>query len=255
MFFLSLWKILIFLFVFPLGGTNSEELFQQANASYEQGEKAITYQERKYAFNRALFLYHILEEEISSRSSLFYQNLGDNYFQLGEYAWAILYYQRGLKKDHHPVLLARIEKAQRKLGLMELPQSQKRFWTESLLSIGKQFQLLFWLILFSFLACSALIWFRYSWLRKLAAISIICTCVMLGNFLFIYYFTPFEGILVTATGFYRAPDWNETQLTSFPLLAGTKVEILQITPDEKWLKITNSKGLVGYVPTSTLRSI
>lgn len=69
------------------------------------------------------------------------------------------------------------------------------------------------------------------------------------------YFTPLEGILVIPTGLYQAPDKNQPQLTALPIFAGSKVTILQIASNGEWLKIAYSGGLVGYIPSSHLRSI
>jgi hypothetical protein len=78
---------------------------------------------------------------------------------------------------------------------------------------------------------------------------------MLGNVLGSYYLTPLDGIIVSSTGFYREPDEQQPQLTNEPLLAGTKVQILQSSSTGDWLKISDSTGLVGYVPASQIRII
>lgn len=110
-------------------------------------------------------------------------------------------------------------------------------------------------IFLAFITCSSTIWFRFSWIRKLAVASAFLLLIFLSNFLFYYYFTPLEGILIKTTGLYRAPDLNQAQLTNQPLLEGSKVEILQMTADGNWLKIANSTGVVGYIPTTSLRSL
>src|SRR4051812_44901770 len=114
--FILAWNCLAVFLAFALSGI-PEEILQEAQRSYQQGEKALTYEERKLAFNRALFLYSSLEQEIQSPPASLNQALADTYFQLGEYAWAILYYQRALKQ-HSPnsFLLSHLEKAQQKLG-------------------------------------------------------------------------------------------------------------------------------------------
>jgi hypothetical protein len=252
--FIFTWQCLAIFLVFPLWGI-PEEIVQEAQKSYQQGEKALTYKERKLAFNRALFLYSSLEQEITPSASLD-QALADTYFQLGEYAWAILYYQRALKK-HSPntLLLAHFEKAQHKLGLPNSSDINPNPLAAFFLALSKQFQLFFWVILMTFLAFSAAIWLPYPWIYKLGISGAILLFFLLGNFLFFYYSILLEGIIVKTTGFYRAPDWNQPQLTHQPLLAGSKVAILQMTSNEEWLKVANSTGMIGYVPTTSVRPI
>ncbi len=250
------WKYFAIFLVFPLWGTTSEDILQAAQRSYQQGEKATNYEERKLAFNRALFLYSSLEQDRKLHSASLNQALADTYFQLAEYAWAILYYQRALKQDSsNHFLLSHLEKAQQKLGLIQT--SYKNFSPIAALffALAHQFQLIFWVILVTFLAFSIAIWLPYLWIRQLAISGAILMCFLLTNALFFYYFTPLEGILIKPTGFYRSPDWNQPQLTNQPLLAGSKVKILQITLNENWLKIENSTGTIGYVPIASLRPI
>lgn len=254
--FVLVWKWLAVFFIFPLWGT-SEDILQEAQKSYQQGEQAVTYEERKLAFNRALFLYSALEKQITHSSASLDQALADTYFQLEEYPWAIVYYQRALKQQStNSLLLSHLEKAQQRLGLPTSSyKSPPNPLVDPFFALARQSQLLFWVILITFLVFSTAIWFPYSWIRNLAISCAILLSFLLGNLLFFYYFTPLEGILIKTTGFYRAPDWNEPQLTSQPLLAGSKIQILQMTANKDWLKIATSTGIVGYIPATSLRPI
>lgn len=217
-FLFSILQILTLFLVTPLEATPAE-IWQEANQSYQQGLTAITYEERKKAFNLALSLYHQVDQTTEGGSSALNQALSETYFQLGEKAWATLYEQRALKKD--PL--------------------EHNLW--------------FWFCLLTFLICSLAIWFSYRWLRKLAMSCAILVFLGLACLLFLHYFTPLEGILVKSTGFYRAPDEKQPQLTATPLSAGSKVRVLQMTSEKDWLKIEDATGVVGYIPTATLRLI
>ena len=257
MLFLSVIEILALFLIFPLWST-PEEMLQKANNRYQQAILAKTYEDQKKGFNQALSLYTRLEQEIGSQIPALDQAIADSYFQLGEYAWAILYYHRALKTDpHNSLLLSHLEKSQQKLGItLDSPSTFiQKFLGESLFTLSQQLWLLFSIILFTLLFCSLAIWVSYPWIRKLVLCCVLMIFLMLSNLLFFYYFTPLEGILVTSTGFYRAPDWNQPQLTNLPLLAGSKVRVLQTSSEGDWLKISNSTGLVGYVPTTSLRLI
>lgn len=248
-------QLMTFGLIFPLWG-NSDEMLQQADLNYQKGVKATTFEERKLAFNQALSLYIRVEEKKSVHAPALESAIADTYFQLGEYAWAILYYQRALKEDPHLALATdHLEKAQQKLGLSPAPSTQRNIFFKFFSFLSKQYNLLFWVFLLSFLVISIAIWLSYSWIRRLAASLVLLSSLLIGNFLFFYYFTPIEGILVISTGFYRAPNWDQPQLTELPLLAGSKVRVLQMTSDGNWIKIANSADLVGYIPVANLRLI
>jgi tetratricopeptide (TPR) repeat protein len=247
-------KYLSFIFfILPLWGT-PEQMIQKANASYQAGEKAATYHERKLAFNHALYLYHQAEQE-SPIASL-KRAIGDTYFQLGEYAWAILYYQRALNTDPRDALAtSHLEKAQQQLGLSDSSSSHQNAALAPLHTLSRNFRLLLWVICLTFLLWTLAIWFPTRRIRQFATLSSLLLLLLLSNLVFFYFFAPIEGILVVSTGFYRAPDQNQPQLTTLPLLAGSKVTILQMTSNGEWTKISNAKGLIGYIPTSTVRAI
>lgn len=249
---LFVFQLLTFLLVLPMWGQSLEEKLQEAQVSYQLGVKATHYQERKLDFNKALFLYHALEKENPYSADLD-QALADTYFQLGEYAWAILYYERALKQGSQNVLLLpHLIQTQEKLGLP--PSANQINRSGFFFFLSQQVNLLLGATFITFLAFSCLIWFPCSWLRKF---SIFCSALLiflLGNTLFFYYSTPLEGVIIKSSGFYRAPDWNQAQLKNQPLLAGSKVQILQMTEDRNWLKIEDA-GVVGYISTNHLRPI
>lgn len=232
------------------GNQQIDGLLQNANQSYLQGEKATSFEERKAAFNQALLLYHQIEQAISSPTPDLYRALGDTYFQLNEYAWALLYYLRALKQEpQNALLLDHLTKTQEKLGLPNTLFSHPRA------VFSQQLTWFFWMILVAFLLTSATIWFSSSLLRRLAKLSLLFLLVPLSSLIWSYYFTPLEALIMTPTGFYREPHLDQPQLTSIPLLAGTQVYILQTTSDGEWLKIANAEGLIGYVPLASLRLI
>jgi tetratricopeptide (TPR) repeat protein len=255
---LFLFSLFFSLFVFPVWGT-TPLFFQEANAYYQMGEKASTFEERRHAFNQALLLYSQAEQQIGTTSATLNHALADSYFQLGEYPWAILYYQRALKQDPRNALLKTLlEEAQQKAGL---PVTSHQFTlTQQLLlvpflSLSQRFEVFFWIALLTFLVYSTAIWLPYVGVQRLATACLILTCLGLVNLAYSYYFTPLEGIVVTTTGLYREPSEQQPQIANDPLLPGTQVHVLQALSDGNWLKIADSTGLIGYVPTSSLRLI
>ena len=256
---LFLLKFLPYIFMISLWG-NPEQMVQEANLSVKQAEKANTYQGRNQAYNTALSLYSLIERTIKPSPASIERAIGDIYFQFGEYSWAILYYERALKKDPHDSLAtSHLKKIQSKLGLEGLDDSSSHlYWHDFkhiFLKLSQNYFLFFSIFLLSFLACSLSIWVPFKKIRKMVFCSFLLLLLFISNSLFFYYFTPLEGILVTSSGFYSSPNENQPQITSHPLPAGLKVKVLQITSMDEWLKVTTSAGLVGYIPTSNLRLI
>ena len=246
----------IFLFL-PLLGS-PEARVQEANEAASQAEKAATYQERKLALNRALYLYSLAGEDFETPPADLDRAIGDLYDQLEEYPWAILFYHRALNANPQDAIAAsHLKKVQQKMGMgVDSPLSglQNPF-IGYLKALSHQNQLVFWLLAFTFLTCSFALCLSSPWIRKMAAGSSFLLALLLANSLFFYYFTPIEGILVASSGFYRSPDKNEPQLTAHPLLAGSKVTVLQMAEEGNWVKIANSDGLIGYIPAISLRLI
>lgn len=254
------WLLLLSLVTSPeaVSEKKPEAIVQEANDAALKGEKATTYEERKLALNRALYLYSLAEQEVEAPSSSLDRAIGDLYDQLEEYPWSILYYHRALNADPHDTLAAdHLEKVRQKMGIpaaAQHPFYQNPF-IHILESLTHQYYLMFWIIILVFLCYSLSLWLPLFWIKKITACISVLLALLLANSLFFYYSTPIEGIVIASSGFYRAPDKNEPQLTAHPLLAGTKVTVLQMTSKGEWVKITNSDGLVGYIPSMSLKLI
>lgn len=236
-----------------LSGQSTEKRMKDAQTYYQKGIQASHYQERKLAFNQALFLYESMKEEVPNSSDL-NEALGNLYFELGEYPWAILYYRRALKNNlASSILSSHLIKAQQMLGLASTenqPQKKKSVFY----SLSQNVTFFLGCIALTFVTASLFIWFPSPALRKL---TVVCSILMTGclvNALFFYYFPPLEGILIKSSGFYRGADLNDSQLTHQPLPAGSNVQILEMTKEGNWIKI-NHAGMMGYIPTDHLRAI
>ncbi len=250
-------KLTIIFFMMPLWGnplfsSSQTQLWKEAHTNYEAGIKATTYEERRLAFNQALFLYDSLEKEISPSPTLDHA-LGDTYFQLNEYPWALFYYSRALKKKEDEALHAQLVNVQNKLGLTD-PFPQKNRMEHFFQTLSQHPLPFFGTLLLAFVAISIAIWFPQKWTYRIAMGSVLLFSLVIANGLFFYYFTPLEGMLISATGFYRAPSQQEPQLTKQPLKVGSKVVILQIV-EKDWVKVMNQEGIVGYIPLKSMRSL
>lgn len=97
----------------------------KAYAEYTLAEKSKSVAEKVKKFNVALALYSKKQPENLSkktRSKLFY-NIGNCYFQLGEYAWAILFYERALALQSNSNAQKNLSLAQRRLFLAPATKS------------------------------------------------------------------------------------------------------------------------------------
>lgn len=232
---------------------NKTQVILDAQHAYQKGLQATTFALREEAFNQALTLYHQISQN-HERSSDLNRAIGDTYFQLESYPWAILYYQRAVFSNdrNNTLLLTRLDKAYQALGTPSPPLSLPH---QSFLPSSTLYQLLFWSILFTSIILSVTIWINSRKLRYTALFSTTIIFLLLGNIVISYYLSPIEGIIVSSTGLYRAPSLGQPQLLEEPLLAGSKVQILQAASNDEWIKITLPSGLVGYVPFENMRII
>ncbi|WP_068471378.1 SH3 domain-containing protein [Candidatus Protochlamydia phocaeensis] len=248
-----------FFLLHPLFDLLGSSLLEEANLNYQKGEQAASYPERKKAFNQALKLYLQLEEQEGGSSSALNQALADTYFQLGEYPWSILYNYRALKLDPgNSLILSHLALAKEKLGLDPAPPSYSRLYNFAFtpfLSFPHRFELIFWALLATLLTGSMAIWWNKTFLNYLFAFSSLSAFLLLSNVLLTFYFGPIEAILVRSTGLYRAPDIQFSQLSSQPLLTGSKVRVANIEEQGTWLKIITDQGQVGYIPAFAARLI
>ncbi|CUI17884.1 putative membrane protein [Candidatus Protochlamydia naegleriophila] len=239
--------------------SSMDALIQEASASYRAAEEASTFQERKNGFNRALTLYQYIESQPGVASADLDQALANSYFQLGEYAWSILYNERALQLDpYNPTIIEHLVHAQKKLGLP--PSSLSPSWVDTLLlrsalSLPARFQLFFYTALAAILLATVLIWIPSSYIKKLVYLTGLLTLALAINLMISFYFTPLYGIFISSTALYRAPSFQETQLTNLPFAVGSKVRIIQSEEQGFWLKVMDQNGLVGYVPASDIRLI
>jgi tetratricopeptide (TPR) repeat protein len=231
-------------------------LLEKANANYQQGELAITYDDRRTAFNQAIHWYTLLEQQVKDNGEL-NRAIGDTYFQINEYSLAILHYYRALKKDPtNSLYQALLQNAQQELGIPSDPPTSK--WKERifcLLPLCSHFfvEISIGLIISTFLVCSFSIWFSYHWLYQFMLTHIVVLILFLTYAVITYYTLPVEGVVVLSSEHYMSLDKERPLLAFSPIFIGEKVRIVQI--QENWIKISNLAGQMSYVPISTIQII
>lgn len=239
----------------------STTYIQQANDNYTAGEHADTIAERKKSFNQALSLYLQVEKEnhpTYSDGKLYY-NIANTYFQLEEYPWAILYYERALKlrptdeKVHRNLSIA-LEKA----GLPKQKEEsifQKIFFWHSSLSLPQRLQLLFALTVLMLALISAILWKNRPIIKKGIILVGILWALFFFSVIYTHFFAPIEAIAIKPTSLYLGPGPQYAEINNQTILAGSKVRILESLNDGSWLKIISPTGEIGYVSTTNLEVV
>ncbi|SCA64023.1 Uncharacterized protein SCG7086_BO_00040 [Chlamydiales bacterium SCGC AG-110-P3] len=223
---------------------------------YREGEVATNLDQRENAFNEALAIYGELAEEFPSGRVNF--NLGNCYFQLGEYGWASLYYHRALKS------LPRDEKVKQNLAL-----AQGKLGLEGS-SISSAFEsILFfhyrlsseerwgWFSLFAVMASLGFALFVWS-KRRLYYLSAtgfsLAAFAMLASLAASQFFGSIYGIMVHPAPLYRDAGTRYALVRQLPLPTGVRVKVLDVTQEGTWLQVTGD-GVVGFVEADHVRLI
>jgi tetratricopeptide (TPR) repeat protein len=244
----------------------TEAAVKSADESYQKGEKASTIAERKESFNRALTLYKKLEESNQPQfgNGKLYYNLGNTYFQLEEYPWAILYYNKALS------LMPRTDKiegnlalAKQKLGIPQAAQKtllDKIFFFHTKLALPERLQLFFLFGLFTFITASLYIWQRQRWLKQFGLLSGFFSLLFLFSLAYTHYFSPISAVIVKASKLYRDAGkqyatLSDQLLPSGLIPPGSQVVVLNVYENGKWLKIRTADGVIGFVPYEVIRII
>lgn len=232
-----------------------------ADASYSQGEKAVTIAERKEAFNHALELYSQLDEAFSPRfgtGKLDY-NIGNTYFQLEEYPLAILHYYRAqFLMPRNEAVLRNLAMAQQKLGLripFESSAFDKIFFFHYSFSLPERLQMFFVLGLTLLLLGVVFLWNPIVWLKRLMIIVTVCTAALFLSVQYTHYLSIVEGVMMHTSILYSDAGLQYDKIKGAPIPAGAKVHVLNADQEGTWLKIMSPDGTIGFVKQDVIRII
>lgn len=253
--------ILIIISLLTLMFRRGDSRLQEADSSYYQGEAAKTIDSRKTAFNHALELYLKLDNEYQpnfGNGKLDY-NIANTYFQLRQYPWAILYYERAR------ALMPREERVQSNLAItqdkLQLAhlESGNVFWSilffHAYLSLPERLQFFSVVVLIALFSCSVWIWRPNLWVKRAAVVSLILLMLISLSLVYTRYLAPIEAIVVKSVELRRDAGAEYAKVTKEPIPAGTKLEVLKVSSNGKWLKVLTPKGDLGYVFNETIRLI
>lgn len=228
---------------------------------YSEGEHAKTVIEREEAFNQALEAYSSIEAKNQSpfgNGTLFY-NMGNTYFQLNEYAWAVYYYYRALKlQPRNQKIIRNLNIALTKLGLPEYKERKTfhyLFFFQQSLSLPEQIKTVFLLTFLIAILFSLYVWGAIKRYQALLIIPLLLWVMMMATISYSYYFSPLEGVMVENSALFRDAGEHFAQATEFPVREGSKIRVLDVTANGTWLKVLTPQGKVGYIPHRSIRLI
>lgn len=245
----------LFIFLSCRGAELEEEKINKANELYRQGLQAKSLLERKHALNEALALYNQFETD---KSQKLFAIIGDIYYQLEEYSWAILYDYKALHLAKNKEIEKHLLQAQKKLGFSQPTDRSylnRIISLNDLISTSQLYFLFFVALCAAFLFVSLFLWTSSLLIKNVAFAFSGIAGILFLNIVLSMYVVPFEGVLVYPSGLYREASMDKAQVTDIPLLKGMKVEILDMSEDGKWIKIIDSTGKIGFVPWNVIRII
>ena len=233
---------------------------EKAEAFYYKGVNENTIAARASAFNSALTEFSLIESSSSTDFSTgkLYYNIGNTYFQLEDYPLAILYYSKA------QVLMPNSKELENNLSLarskLSLPPHKNSSWLNVLLldpwiPLPRRIQLFTLLVTLTALLYSLFIWKGGKSVKSAAICLSLLTALTLINLAAARYLSPIEAV-VTKPAFLRQNSGaSYPKVENIPLIAGSTVEVIELSDDKKWVKIILEEGTIGFVPTDTIRLI
>lgn len=256
---------IVLFFVFKLMASlfdeGSDKRLEEAAAFYAQGEKAATLPEREKAFNQALEIYSQLEEQHhpSLGNGKLYYNIGNSFYQLRAYPWAILGYYKALAlSPRDEKMRNNLEQAKLRLNIRDKSQGSwvaSPFFQRLKLAVPERIQLISALTLVAFICFSLYNWVgRHLW-KIAGAFFSFFVILLFFSLAYSYYLAPVEGVVMESTLLYRDAGFQYAPVSEQPVPSGEIAVLLELSDDGKWLKIKDSSGVVGYLPAEALRLI
>lgn len=248
---------LAYYLVMPSNMTNS--MLAEAFLAYQDGEKAQNVSQRAASFNKALSIYTNLEDRFSPNygDGKLYYNIGNSYFQLGQYPLAVFYYYRTLNLDPGD------ERTEKNLNIalekLNIPYRNKNsvfidiFFFHYKISLPNRLRLIFIFCTLSVILFSVFIWNRNKLIKYFSIIITLIAAILLFSVLYTQFLTPSEAVIVKSTSLYRDAGMQYARVQEEPILSGSKVEVLEILENGKWLKIITETGKVGYIPQESVK--
>ena len=252
-------KLVLFFFFMSTGysALQGEVYIDAGFSKYVEGERATSAEVRKKAFNDALIEY--LKVEPTHPSGVYFYDVANCYYQLGEYGLAILYYYRAL--NEHPrnsKIEHNLELALKKVG--QTKESSARlydvlFFFHQRLSFYEKEMAALALLLFSFVFGSLFLWLSLAVFRKLALVSFCVLSLFVVSMLWTTYFSVPLAVIIRPAEFLSGPGKQYAKVDAKPPLIGTKVQVEEVVEKGTYLKVKLVYGKQGYFASDQARII
>jgi tetratricopeptide (TPR) repeat protein len=241
----GLYTFLMAMLLFCVNTSVEASTLDNALNSYVNGEKATSFVERSESFNEALRQYLDIKKESTAPSAKLYYNIGNCYFQLSEYGWAIYYYYKALALDPYDEKIKEnleiaIEKAEVVISIVR----------EYLSSLEYEYALAILIAAF-FLAASFLIWIAGKIWRLLTYALGFAAIAGLVCYFYFSFFAPLDAILIKPSMLYKDAGAHYVPVKKKPVFSGERVQVIEQEGD--WVKIVSADGTVGYALSESLR--
>lgn len=227
--------------------------------TYQNAELAKTLSEREEGFNQSLKVYKRLESEYHPNfgNGKLYYNIANNYFQLGQYPLAAVYYLRAEKlMPNSREVNTNLGITLNKLGIQRTKTASvfdKIFFFHSSLSLPQKLQAMLFVATLLFILGCCLIWKPFTGLKTIAFILGIMFLVLLGSIFYSQYLSPSTAVILKANELYQDAGFQYSKVLQAPILPGSEVTVLNVMG--KWIKIKTADGVVGYIPSDGLEII
>ncbi len=198
------------------------------------------------SFNQRLDELLALEEK--EPSAALYVDIGDTFYQLQRYSWALLYAGRALKYQPDSSTAETLAKESRKKLFLSEEQAfglapRMPVWTA----------LILFFLVFAF--ASFYLWKKHPFILGSGLASLFVLVLFLLLAVKIHYFSPLPAIMINPSALYQGEGAKYAIISDRPVAAGAAVGVIGISKNGKWLKIQTANGMIGFIPLKNIRII
>lgn len=215
---------------------------------YVEAERTEKPEVRKRDFNEALSFYLHAAPDAPSGELLY--NIGNCYYQLGEYGLALLYYYRAEKVfPRDEKVVHNIQVALNKTGLQEYSSKGGSVLFSFLNRLSFYEKELFCLafLVAAFVFASLALWIRIQTFTQLAVISMVFSILCSFSLLWTLFLSPIEAVIVQPGVLFAGPGRQYVVAVKKPMIPGLKIRVDEIVDNGAWLKIVLPTGETGYI--------
>lgn len=242
-------KALLFAFTLFSYILAQEPDLQEAELLYNSAKLEKDWQKKQKKTNEALAIYGELAEKYQPDfgDGKLYYNLANSFYELGEYPFALYYYNKAiLLRPNDKQVLGNLQTVQEQIG-----QNKEKDTGSFSLPLALQLFTLFCILFFTF--WSLFIWLPSQFAKYAAFASLFAALICLGGIFYSRYLSPIEAVAVHASFLYKGPGEQYGKASNQVLFSGSKVQVLSLAQEGKWLKVLSENNGLGYVPSEAVK--